>query len=184
MTLDRLLEEIRARSAADLQAETQRATEERARISGDRDRRVAELTASIQARAQVEANRERVQRVATAKLEGRKRLFEAREELIEARLTDVRSALAQFTQSPQYAATLERMYAFATHELGKGVHVGGRAEDAAALRQLAGGGFQPAPLPILGGLVAESAKGERRLNLSLDELLRLRRDRVLALLRV
>jgi V/A-type H+-transporting ATPase subunit E len=184
MSLDRLLEEIRARSARDLDEESQRTGAKRLRIVADRDRRIAELTESIGSRAQAEATRERVQRLAAAKLEARKKLFEAREELIEARLGEVQQALSRFTQSADYPKVLGRMYAQALQQLGKGVQVSGRVEDAAALQALAGKDHLATPVPILGGLVAETTNGDRRLNLSLDELLRLRRDRVLALLKV
>ena len=46
----------------------------------------------------------------------------------------------------------------------------------------AGKGFDDTPAPILGGLIAVTSDGSRRLNLSFDELLRLREDQVRTLL--
>ena len=66
----------------------------------------------------------------------------------------------------------------ATDSLGKQLKISGRAEDAALLAKVAGKCFDPAPLPIVGGLIAETPDGSRRLKLSFDELLRLREDRV------
>ena len=74
------------------------------------------------------------------------------------------------------------MVAAATDELGKGVRIRGRSEDAALLQKVAGKAFDPAPVPIVGGLIAATANGDRRLNLSFDELLRMREDRVRELL--
>jgi vacuolar-type H+-ATPase subunit E/Vma4 len=70
------------------------------------------------------------------------------------------------------------MVAVATDSLGKQVRVSGRSEDAALLAKVGGNGFDPTPQAILGGLIAETPDGSRRLNLSFDELLRLREDRV------
>ncbi|MGP8076580.1 MAG: hypothetical protein ACLP8Y_07620 [Thermoplasmata archaeon] len=66
----------------------------------------------------------------------------------------------------------------ANDSLGKQLRISGRAEDAALLQKVAGKSFDPTPQSIVGGLVAETPDGSRRLNLSFDELLRLREDRV------
>ncbi|MGI0130371.1 MAG: hypothetical protein ACREEC_09520, partial [Thermoplasmata archaeon] len=70
----------------------------------------------------------------------------------------------------------------ATAALGRPIRISGRADDAAVLAKVAGKAFDPTPQPILGGLVAETADRSRRLNLSFDELLRLREDEVRELL--
>jgi vacuolar-type H+-ATPase subunit E/Vma4 len=74
------------------------------------------------------------------------------------------------------------MVGVATSTLGKQLKITGRAEDAAVLAKVAGKSFDPAPQPILGGLIAETPDGRRRLNLSFDELLRLNEDRLRELL--
>jgi len=105
-------------------------------------------------------------------------LYEAREERLTNALAETRNLLTEFTRSPQYPAVLRRMFAVATDQLGKQVRISGRAEDAGLLSKVAGKNFDPAPQPILGGLLAETTDGNRRLSLSFDELLRLREDRV------
>jgi vacuolar-type H+-ATPase subunit E/Vma4 len=93
-----------------------------------------------------------------------------------------RAILSGFANSPEYAKVVKRMVTYASDRLGKPTKVMGRAEDAALLKKLAGPSFDPTPQPILGGVIAESADGSRRLNLSFDELLRLREDKVRDLL--
>lgn len=182
MSLERLVEEIRQRAQAELEEEARRADAEAAKLRGEHGRRAEAARAEAARLTKVDAARERAQRIASAKLQARKGEFEARERRMVAALGDAREALQAFAASPEYPEALKRMYANAVDRLGKGTRVRGRAEDAARLKALARTGFDPEPLPVIGGLVAESADGSRRLNLSLDELLRLREDEVRALL--
>jgi vacuolar-type H+-ATPase subunit E/Vma4 len=184
MSLDRLVEEVRARNDAALQAETQRVERERARIGSDRDTRIDQIRSDVGRRATADAARERVQRLASAKLEARKRVFEAREDQAHVALDQTRELLREFTEGDEYPKVLKRMFAYATSELGKDVKVAGRAEDASTLKSVAGKAFTSSPLSIIGGLVAETTDGARRLNLSFDELLRLREDKVREILKV
>jgi vacuolar-type H+-ATPase subunit E/Vma4 len=182
MTLDRLIAEIQSSGARDLAEARSQFEAERARIVADRDRRVGALKAEIARAAETTAKRERAQRIAGARMQARKLEYEARERALSGSLDSVRETLRAFTKGPEYGEVLERMYAFAADELGKDVRISGRADDAAALKALAGKSYVPDPQPILGGLIAESADGKRRLTLTLEELLRLREDRVRELL--
>jgi len=74
------------------------------------------------------------------------------------------------------------MIARAGERLGRSTRVSGRADDAALLTRLAGKSFDAAPRPILGGIVAETPDGRRRLDLSFDELMRQHADAVRGLL--
>jgi len=182
MSLDSLVEEIRRRGEADLAALTAGRDAEVAKIVTERDRKVAEVQAQNAHATDTEIAHERTQRLAAAKLLSRKLLYEAREQRLEGAIGETRGLLEEFTRSPQYPAVLKRMVAAATDSLGKQLRILGRGEDAAVLAKVAGKSFDPTPQPILGGLVAETSDGSRRLNLSFDELLRLREDRVRELL--
>jgi len=182
MSLESLVEEIRRQGEADLAALTASRDGEAARIGAERDRRVEEVRTGTAHATEVEVAHERAQRLAAAKLQARKLLYEAREKRLEGALGETRVLLQEYTRSPQYPTVLKRMMAAATESLGKQLRILGRSEDAAVLSKLAGKSFDPAPQPILGGLVAETVDGSRRLNLSFDELLRLREDRVRELL--
>lgn len=182
MSLERLVEEIRLRAERELQEEETKARTEEAAIAAHRDRRIQEVQAEGRKLTESEAARERAQRLAAAKLQSRKLVYEARERRTSQQLDTVRSVLSDYAESEEYPQVLKRMFAFAADRLGKQVRVTGRAEDAAVLRQVAGKSFDDSPAPILGGLIAETSDGSRRLNLSFDELLRLREDEVRALL--
>jgi V/A-type H+/Na+-transporting ATPase subunit E len=178
MGLETLVAEIRSRGEAELKAVEEARDAETTKIAAERDQKIEALRAETQRAAEIESARERVQRIAGAKLKARKLLYEAREARLKAALEATRTLLADYARSDAYPAVLKRMVDAATDTLGKAVKVRGRAEDAAKLQKAAGKLFDSTPVPILGGLVAETADGSRRLNLSFDELLRLREDEV------
>lgn len=182
MSLENLVEEIRQHAEAELQATLDQQRAESARIVADRDRRIAEIRATSARATEMDVARERAQRTAAAKLQARKMLYEAREHRLEDGLRQTRALLAEYTSSPAYPAVLKRMVEVANGALGRQLRVSGRAEDATVLAKVAGKSFDPTPQPILGGLVAETVDKSRRLNLSFDELVRLREDAVRELL--
>jgi vacuolar-type H+-ATPase subunit E/Vma4 len=182
MSLESLVEEIRRRGEVDLEALTASRDVEAAKLVAERDHRLAEVRSESARATEAEVARERAQRLAAAKLKARKMLYEARETRLVTALGETRALLSEYTRSAQYPSVLKRMVAVATDSLGKPLRVAGRAEDAAVLARVAGKSFDPAPQPIVGGIIAETPDGSRRLNLSFDELLRLREDRVRELL--
>ncbi len=182
MTLNGLLSGIQSRADQEFQAARAEAEAEMARLRADRDRRLAEIRGESARRAESESERERTRILAAARMQARKIQYEAREAALVEALDRGRRQLGEFAATDAYEAVLDRMYEDAVARLGKDVRISGRAADAAALKALAGKAFVPAPVPILGGLVAESADGARRLSVSFDELLRLREDRVRKLL--
>jgi vacuolar-type H+-ATPase subunit E/Vma4 len=182
MSLENLVGEIRRRAETELQTEQQRLATETARITADRDGRVKEIRETAQKSAEAEGQRERAQRIAAARLASRKLAYEAKERQMADALAQSKTLLKAYTADPEYPQALKRMMAFATDQLGKSIKVYGRAEDAAVLKSAAGRAFDDRTAPILGGLIAETPDGNRRLNLSFDELLRLREDRLRDLL--
>lgn len=182
MSLESLVDEIRRRGEADLAAITSRRDSETAKILSETDRRLEEVRSESVRATDVEVVHEHAQHLAAAKLQARKLLYEAREKRLVSAIGETRNLLQEYTRSAQYPAVLKRMVVAATDSLGKPLRISGRGEDAALLAKAAGKSFDPTPQPILGGLIAETPDGSRRLNLSFDELLRLREDRVRELL--
>lgn len=182
MSLDSLVDEIRRRGEADLAEFTTKRDAERAKTLAERDRRVRAVGEESARAGELEIARERAQRLAAAKLQARKLLYEARERRLTGAVEETRKLLDEYTRSPQYSVVLRRMVAAAGSSLGKQLRISGRAEDASLLTKVAGKNFDPTPQPILGGLVAETPDGSRRLSLSFDELLRLHEDRIRELL--
>jgi V/A-type H+/Na+-transporting ATPase subunit E len=182
MSLDRLLDEIRAQGAQELAAAEEKSSSEKLRIVNDRDHRVKQLRADLESQGANEARRQHGQKIAGARMQARKLEYEAREAALERSLGSVQDMLKEYTRSNEYPDVLARMYALAVNELGKDLRVMGRAEDASTLKDLAGRGFVAQPQAILGGLIAETPEGDRRLTLTFDELLRYREDRLRELL--
>ncbi|HZY70951.1 MAG TPA: V-type ATP synthase subunit E family protein [Thermoplasmata archaeon] len=178
MGLEKLLDEIRSRGESELAAELTRTAKERTAITEERDRKVASVGEGLRSSADREADRIRAQAVAGAKVKSRQLLYRAMETRAEQALERARRELAKFTKSPEYPKVLEAMVDEATDRLGGKVRIRAREEDAALVKAAAGRAFQADPERILGGIVAETADGARRLNLSFDELLRRNADRV------
>jgi vacuolar-type H+-ATPase subunit E/Vma4 len=178
MSLETLVEEIRHRGEAELAAVTASRDAEAAQIVAERERRLRELGSEAARLTALAIARERAQRVAAAKLHARKLLYEAREKRLTEAMEETRALLQEFAQSDEYASVLKRMITAAVGALGKPLRISGRGADATLLSRLAGKNFDPTPQPILGGVIAETPDGNRRLNLSFNELLRLREDRV------
>jgi vacuolar-type H+-ATPase subunit E/Vma4 len=182
MSLERLVAEIESRAQEQIAAEQARFEKEQAQIEADRARRIAAIRSDTLRRATQEAARERTRRVAGARLEAKKLGYEFQETRTQELLEAVKRQLGEYAKSPEYPKLLKRMYAAATSRLGKDLKIRGRPEDAKILRTVAGSGYDDAPLPVTGGFVAETADGARRLNLTFDELLRLREDEIRSLL--
>jgi vacuolar-type H+-ATPase subunit E/Vma4 len=182
MSLENLVDEIRARGQAELEQVVSARDRELAKIASERDAAIASLREASARSTDSEVARDRAQRLAAAHLSSRRILYEAREELLTEGLGGAREALLGLVEGLDYPSILKRMIASATARLGKGVRISGRAEDAGVLSRLAGKAFDETERPILGGVVAETPDGRRRLDLSLDELLRQRADAVRGLL--
>jgi vacuolar-type H+-ATPase subunit E/Vma4 len=178
MTLESLIDEIRAHGEAEVKALAEARSRQEAEIAAARDRRITELRTEGARSTELEAARVKAQRIAAAKLAARKLLYAAREQRLSQSLEATRAKLAEFTDDPEYANVLKRMFSTASDALGAPLKVTGRAEDAALLRRVAGKSFDATPRTILGGLIAETPDGRRRLDFSFDELLRLRGDKV------
>lgn len=181
MSLESLVDEIRARGENELRSVADARARREAEIAAARDRRVEELRTEAARTTEIESARLQAQKIAAAKLAARKLLYGAREQRLVRSLEETRGLLADFTNDPEYAEVLKRMFAAASGTLGTSLKVAGRADDAALLKRIAGKAFDPTPKAIVGGLIAESPDRRRRLDLSFDELLRLRGDTVRAL---
>jgi vacuolar-type H+-ATPase subunit E/Vma4 len=182
MSLESLVDEIRSRGEVELKAVAERRATELAKIGSELEARLAAVRAEGARATEAEVARDRAQRLAAAHIAARRLAFEAREERLNRGLAEAHELLAKLSGTADYPKILGRMIAAATSRLGRSVRISGRSEDAAVLSRLAGGSFDPTPRAIVGGIVAESNDGHRRLDLSFDGLLRQRSDVVRALL--
>lgn len=183
MTLESLVSAIEERSRRELE-EIQRKLE--ADVAAQRAATEAQIRAiqeDAERRARVEAERERARILAGARLQSRRILFEAQEARVARGLELVRAWLGQLSQSPEYPRLLSALVTRGVERLGTSPRVLLRSQDLKllppALARLVDTGR---PLSGLGGAVIESADGSRRLNLTFEELLRLREDALRAIL--
>jgi vacuolar-type H+-ATPase subunit E/Vma4 len=181
MTLERLVEEVRRRSEEDLRKERERVESQAQAIQAARAEALQTVAEASQRALALEISRVRSATLAKAKVEGRRQLFEARQRAAERALAQARDRLKEFTGTPEYGPALKRLFRSATDRLGKQIRVSGRSEDAALLKSIAGRAFSADPVPIDGGLIAETVDGSRRLDYSFGELLRRREAAVLEL---
>lgn len=182
MSLERLVAEIESRAQQQIANEQARFEKEQADIQADRTRRIEAIRSETLQRANQEAGRERTRRIAAARLEAKKLGYEFQEARAQQFLDGIRSQLAEYARGADYPKLMKRMFAAATARLGKDIKVRGRAEDAKLLRSIAGSAFDDTPLSVTGGFVAETSDHARRLNLTFDELIRLREDELRSLL--
>jgi vacuolar-type H+-ATPase subunit E/Vma4 len=182
MSLDRLLQEIQSRADQAMQKEKDRIESEKGKIQQELQHRVRQIREEAERQAQAAAQRERSRIIASARLQAKRLEYEAREAEAREFLDAVRAELGALTRTPEYPKLLKRLYGYATDRLGKELRLQGRAEDAKLLKALHPSAFDEAPLPVIGGFVASTADGARRLNLTFDELLRLREPRLRGLL--
>lgn len=184
MSLDRLVEEVRRLAAQEVEGERARFEETTRHLLEERAAALKAIQETSQTSTAQEAARIRSAGIARARVESRQLVFEARQRAAERTVADARRRLGEFAGSPEYPALLKELYGHAVGLLGKPLKLSGRAEDASLLKGLAGkGAAPPEEIPVLGGLVAATPDGRRRLDLSFDELLRRREDGVLALAR-
>jgi len=179
VSLETLIKEIQVRSqkeVADLEAKLEG---ERRAIEAASRQEVDRVRADADRRAQAEAARERARLVASAKLQAKKLMFEARERRTAAALEEVKARLVAYARGPDYPALLASMVTAGTSALGNDVRILARPEDVPLLPVRSRGSVDAArPLRTLGGLIIERTDGSRGLNLTFEELLRLREDGV------
>ncbi len=179
MTLEALVKEIETRSAKEVRDLEAKLEAERRAIEEATRQESVRIRGESEKRAQVEATRERARLVASAKLQAKKVLFEAREKRTASALEEVRARLVAYAKGPEYPGLLSGMVSAGTSSLGNDVRLLVRPEDVPLLparsRTLVDDGR---PLKGMGGLIVEKKDGSRSLNLTFEELLRLREDRV------
>lgn len=179
MTLDAIVKEVETTSAKELQQLQAKVEAEVKAIEAQARAEAAKIREDATRKTKLESERERARLLASAKLQAKKQVFEAREKRTEAALEMVRQRLAAYTKAPEYAALLERMVAVGTATLGSDVRLYARSEDASLLPASASRlVVKDKPLKALGGIIVEKADRTRRLNLTFDEILRTREDRV------
>jgi len=181
MVAETLLEEVEEKRRKTIEALGTEYSEKKAEV----ERRAAEQRAYIQdsgkKEAEASAQRERVRVGGAAKLQAKKMIFDATEEMLETNISALERVLANYAKSEDYHKMLREMVAYANKRLGGRITIRCRRADAAALKGL-GVQVSSSDLESMGGLEATSADGTLELDLTFEELLRVREDDVRALI--
>jgi vacuolar-type H+-ATPase subunit E/Vma4 len=179
MTLEALLQETQSRGEAELKELQDRTRAEIEKLRAETAKEVEEIRARSTRKGEAEAARERARELASAELRAKRVLFEAKELRIRGALEDLRARLASYTRTPEYPKLLSSMVDLATATLGPSIRIRVREEDVPRLPARAQALVdRKAPLSVIGGLVAETPDGARAMNMTFEELLRLREDRL------
>ncbi len=183
MSLEDLVREVRDRTERELQAILTRSEQERAEISRQAEQEISHINELEETESahevEVESNRTR----AEARLQARKVLDEAKERRIQEGRLLLNQRLKAFTSTPEYFQMLQRMADAAIAVLGEDTRLVVRKEDAQQLppylsiRMLKGRN-----LTAMGGLVAETSDGKRRISMTFEDLLRWKEDRITEIL--
>ncbi len=179
MTLEALLQETQARGEAELKEVQSRAQVEIDQLRKETAKEVAEVQTRFAQQGEAESAREKARELASAELKAKRTLFEAQERRIRGALEELRGRLSAYTRTPEYPKLLSGMVDLASSTLGASLRIRARAEDVTLLpapaQKLVD---RKAPLTTLGGIVAETPDGARAMNMTFEELLRLREDRL------
>ena len=179
MTLEALLQETQARGEAELKELQSRAQAEIEELRQETAKEIAEVQARFTQQGEAGSTRERARELASAELKAKRTLFEAQERRIRGALEELRARLSAYTRTPEYPKLLSGMVDLASSTLGPTLRIRTRAEDVALLaaptQKLVD---RKAALTTLGGIIAETPDGARAMDMTFEELLRLREDRL------
>lgn len=167
MTLDHLRKEIRQ--------EAQRMRKEALKeAQGESERIVTE--AAHQAKALLESSREKAEdeaslklsQVSATRLEAKKRIAEARDELVAHALAEVREALVDFADSSKYDAVLKDLASSGAGALGGKVRILARKKDLPKLKKWGYSDLEE--LNCWGGCIVVTTDGRIRMNQTFEAL--------------
>jgi V/A-type H+-transporting ATPase subunit E len=183
VTLEDLVKEIEARTLAQVQDIRSGVANEKKAIHDHTEREIARITADEELAAEREVEQEKIRMLASARLQAKKVSFDAWERRVDSGLKLIRARLQTFTEGPEYPAMLEKMANAGISVLGANSRILIREEDTYKIPEsLQTKVARSRPIQSMGGLIIESHDGEKRLNLTFEELLRWNQDAILELL--
>ncbi|MEM3684241.1 MAG: V-type ATP synthase subunit E [Conexivisphaerales archaeon] len=170
----RELERKKQKELSSIEEEFKKKAEElerQARAEIQSIQRKAEAESAI--RAQSETNRI----IGAARLEAKRLLFDAMEKMMSSNVQRLNELLKSYVESESYRKLLLRMAKYASSRLGKGMLVSCRAEDKQLLNS---NGYKTVDndLQCLGGIKAYDASKTLELDLTFEELLRMKDEQI------
>jgi vacuolar-type H+-ATPase subunit E/Vma4 len=181
MVAETLLEEVEEKRKKTIEMLEAEYSEKKAEVERKAAEQKAYILDSSKKEAEAAAQRERIRVSGAAKLQAKKMLFDATEKMLETNISALEQVLSDFAKSDDYHKMLAKMAAYANKRLGGRITVRCRPADAATLKKH-GVDVTSSDLECMGGFKATSADGTLELDLTFEELLRVREDTARALI--
>ncbi len=175
MGLEEMLAEIKSNTTSQRDKIIADAKAEAASIDSDARTKSDALITQSRADSQKEAQEDRVRSIASFNLEAKRKMLEARQEVLRGYEEQANRYLKDFVNSSDYRAFLLKVTKEGVSEIGSGAIVQVNARDRALL---SGSGLQVAPNPIdaIGGAIISSADERRRVDNTVESLFNDRKD--------
>jgi V/A-type H+-transporting ATPase subunit E len=170
------VEERKNREIAKLEEEFKARMDE---LKKKRDEEVSRIIDEARREAAQKAQRESTKALGLAQLEAKKIVMKALEDFLERAMDEIKRYIAEYTQTKEYKKLLTEMYEYAKKRLGTRVVVHCRKEDKAVFEAL-GAKVSTNYVQGLGGAIFESEDGSVELDMTFEELIRLKEDKIKA----
>lgn len=179
MSLENLVKEVRSQAADRISEIRARTSTEKKAIEDERLKRATQVREEEMHAADRETHRETTRIVAAANLHAKKLITDAKERRIEQGYELLREKLLDFTKTQEYEKLVASMAIVGLEVLGDEARIRIRPEDLSRLPPyLQTTVLKDRPIKTMGGLIVESRDGRRKLDMTFEELLRLREDAV------
>lgn len=153
------------------------ATEGATKVMAESKERAESILAGAKAQAEREAREERQRSVASARLAAKRELLQAREDVLKRYEAGVLASVDSFAKSDEYLKFLTRAIEQGVSKIGKDAEIRVNSRDKAALKgKKLGGELSKETLDSKGGALVVSADGKRRVDNTVESLLRERSD--------
>ncbi|HET7148394.1 MAG TPA: hypothetical protein VFI73_07840 [Candidatus Nitrosopolaris sp.] len=176
MSIETILEEINCRKRRELEALDTRLAEERTALQVKKENTIKDIQEYFSNEAKIRSEREAARIVEAARLQAKKILFDAINANLESAFVVINEGLKSYTNSNEYKIALQKMLATAKKSLGTKIKVRCREQDLLPLKEL--GVTVLNTIQTIGGVISENESGTKELDLTFEELLRIREDEV------
>jgi V/A-type H+-transporting ATPase subunit E len=171
MGLEEILSSIKSDTEAQYAKIVSDAKAEASKILSDAKQRSSEIALQGKADGQREAQEEHLRSVASAHLEAKRKVLEAKDELLRNYEEQAKKYLGEFARSPKYRDFLSRVVKDGISKIGPGAVVQVNSSDMQILRRENENlNISPKALDCIGGAIISSEDGKRRVDNTLESI--------------
>ncbi len=169
MGLEEMLSAIKTNAAAQQDKIIADARTEAERIEAEAKSKSETLIAQSRSQSEKDVVEDRIRSIASFKLEAKRKMLEAKDEVMRAYEEQATAFLNDFTKSPEYKNFLLKVTKDGAFQIGSDATVQVNARDRNILN---GSGFQLSPDPInsIGGAIITSADAKRRVDNTVESI--------------